>query len=282
MNLFKTIKLVLDEQFAEIDEDVETRVVTVKAALKYLSAGYASLVIKNNLSYANPAVRFAYIFKYVTSHSDMTYQGIGQYSKALRSLFNRKIVQVSCIGGGPGSDLLGVLKYAEQVLKMEDSKLKQIRCYLIDGENAWADAWSDVDQKVGLKCSVSTFFLCMKVTEPSQWKLHSKYLAADLFTMVYFVSEIYAMREEAEPFFVNLLASMKLGACLLFVDNNDSRFKDWISGLADAAGLKLVSEDDGEKCMGYDEQKSDLGEYMDLFGSPKIRGNATFRVWRKI
>jgi hypothetical protein len=87
-------------------------------------------------------------------------------------------VNLSCVGGGPGSDLLGVLKYV--------SNLKNppvLRCHLLDGENAWADAWSDVDQKLQSLSTISTYFLPMNVCDPPNWKLHSKYLQADLFTM---------------------------------------------------------------------------------------------------
>lgn len=179
----------LDEQYAQIHETPKKRIEIIEAALAKLSTSYKGLVSKNDVSYTNLPIRFAYVYRYVTCHSGMAFQVI-RNSKVLRALFKQKLLTVSCIGGGPGSDLLGVLKYAEDVLTDPDSKLEKIRCYLVDGENAWADTWSDVDQKIDLDCSVSTFFLAMRVTEPAQWEVHTKYLQADLFTMVYFVSWI--------------------------------------------------------------------------------------------
>jgi hypothetical protein len=115
MNLFGTIKQVLDEQFVQLGDTNQDRIEIVKASLTYLSSGYESLLLKNSIIYKNLAVRFAYIYRYVTCHSGMAFQVIRD-SKVLRSLFKQKILTVSCIGGGPGSDLLGVLKYAEEVL----------------------------------------------------------------------------------------------------------------------------------------------------------------------
>ena len=86
----------------------------------------------------------------------------------------------------------------------------------------------------------------------------------------------------ARPFFENLLGAMKPGACLLFIDNNDSRFKEWIEELADQFGLKLLSESDGKKNVGYDEEKSHLGNYIKLFPASKLGGDASYRIWRKV
>jgi hypothetical protein len=44
-------------------------------------------------------------------------------------------VSITCIGGGPGSDFLGIIKYLEHVEKKP--ALKRI---LYDKENAWENA----------------------------------------------------------------------------------------------------------------------------------------------
>lgn len=62
------------------------------------------------MSYENPITRFAYIYAYTTVHADAVYAFIQNFD-ALKEIFNAEVVNVSCIGGGPGSDFLGILKY---------------------------------------------------------------------------------------------------------------------------------------------------------------------------
>ena len=180
MNVFKLIQTVLDELYEAIPGDEEKKDAAISKRLTKLADGFKKLTTENNITYTDPAVRFAYIYRYVTSHSNLVYQTI-KSTPQLVTLFNKTEVQVSCVGGGPGSDLLGILKYIS-----ESSQCPTLRCHLLDGENAWADAWSDVDQKLTSPCKISTYFLPMNVCQPNSWKLHSKYLTADLFTMIYF------------------------------------------------------------------------------------------------
>ena len=78
--------------------------------LRKLEQNYAHLVYENNVDHSDLVSRFAYIYKYVTCHANLVSQTIAE-SDELGALFNREKVNVTCIGGGPGSDFLGILKY---------------------------------------------------------------------------------------------------------------------------------------------------------------------------
>ena len=207
MNVFKLIQTVLDELYQAIPGNEEQKDALIAKRLNKLAEGFSKLSTENKITYSDPAVRFAYICRYVTSHSNLVYQRIKATSQLVK-LFNKTEVHVSCVGGGPGSDLLGVLKYISEL-----SSPPTLRCHLLDGENAWADAWSDVDQKLKSPCKISTYFLPMDVCQPSSWKLHAKYLSADLFTMIYFMSEIYCKKSQNQEYFDHLFGNMKRGPC---------------------------------------------------------------------
>src|SRR6516164_2783335 len=207
MNVFQLIHTVLDELYAAIPGSDIEKDDAVKKQLTALNDGYSKLSVKNNITYTDPATRFAYIYRYVTSHSNLVYQAISSTTE-LVELFKCPKVNVSCVGGGPGSDLLGILKY----LSFGKNKCTNVRCHLLDGENAWADAWSDVDQKLASQCTISTYFLAMNICEAKSWSLHSKYLNADLITMIYFMSEIYSRQKESQPYFEHLFQRAKKGS----------------------------------------------------------------------
>src|SRR5215813_13000299 len=117
MNIFQLIKTVLDEIYERIsgeetkkDEQIAAKMVAIREAYKKL----AKEGVPND--YSEAVTRFAYIYVYVTSHANIVYQLLRRCSlcpscSPLIDLLKQGQVLVSSIGGGPGSDFLGILKY---------------------------------------------------------------------------------------------------------------------------------------------------------------------------
>src|SRR5262249_22495096 len=156
--------------------------------------------------------------------------------KEMRKLFTRSNVEVACLGGGPGSDLLGVLKYMLQA-KVDKTCLT---CYIFDKERAWGDSWSDVARCLDAPFRVYPVFQQMDVTASETWASYEKFLRADLFTLSYFMSELWKIKTQAEPFFNHCLARMKPGSLLLFIDNNAPVFYSWFEFLATSHKLETI------------------------------------------
>jgi hypothetical protein len=200
---------------------------------------------------------------------------LGQHD-VFRELFQEEKVQVACIGGGPGSDLLGVLKF------VEDAGLTpQLKFFLYDREQAWSESWSDVDDKLGRK--ISTYFQPFDVTEAATYAQNSKYLNSDLFTFIYFASEIHGLRDKAAPFFKQLFERAKRGAIFIYVDNASSVFFQWFDKQWKGTSMEVIaSSDDTALRLPNDEQKTDLGEhYLRMDGNPKLSGRVAIRILRK-
>ncbi|TWT44971.1 hypothetical protein RAS1_13910 [Phycisphaerae bacterium RAS1] len=275
MNCFQLIKSVLDEAYAEIPGKVAQKDSAINAQLTSLSAEYSNLRKKGCLDYTDPARRFAYLFAYTTAHANLVYGRICG-SKQLRSVFDRDQVLVSCIGGGPGSDFLGLLKYCERMNKKPD-----VTCHLLDRDPAWGESWSDVGQKVGATMKLATHFNPFDVTDPKKWMVFKKHFQADLFTLIYFMSEVYAKRSEASAYFDTLFSSMKKGSFLLFVDNNAPSFYEWFDAYATKFGLTVLESQAAVSKMPLDEDKDDLKPYLDKFRCPKLTSDIAWRVVQK-
>ena len=102
MNCFKLVKSVLDEQYSAVPGKEAEKDAAILEKLKYLSKQYAGLADgKAKIDYADPVTRFAYIYRYVTAHADFVCSFIEQ--TGLKKLFDEKTVNISCIGGGPGT-----------------------------------------------------------------------------------------------------------------------------------------------------------------------------------
>ncbi|MFN6486745.1 MULTISPECIES: hypothetical protein [unclassified Nostoc] len=278
MNCFQLIKSVLDEAYSQIPGDEVNKDNDIKEAIQYLREEYRNLLTRNNITYSDPITRFAYIYIYVTSHANLVCTLI-EKDDNLGKLFNNSKVNVACIGGGPGSDFLGILKYL-----MTNQKSPTVKFQLCDKEKTWADSWYDVDEKVDPIFRISTSYLPLDITKPDDWQAHNKYFQSDLFTMIYFMSEVYTLQSLANEYFANLFSQAKPGSLFLFVDNNNPKFYDWFDKLSKDNSISTISKKTGTISLPPHEEKNDLEIYFEKFqtiGKPKISSDVAYRVGRK-
>lgn len=280
VNIFELIKDVLDESFGDVYGDNESdRAEKVKAALKGLSEHYGNLLNGGaSPDYRDAATRVGYVVRYVTCHACIVDDVISlKKLRELGKLFEGEVVQVACIGGGPGSDFLGILKHMTK-----KDLTATLKCYLLDREQAWGDTWSDVDMKLrGGKFRVSTHFQVLDVGDADTWTIQNKYLKCDLFSMVYFVSEVWSIRQKARAYFAHLFRQAKAGAYFLYIDNDVSEFSDWFDRLAADAGLELVFQEPMDARLPSDEQKESIRKYIEMVGYPKLTAKVDVRVYRR-
>lgn len=277
MNVFPLVKTVLDELYDRIPSDTEeSKDERIREMMRFLEGEYPKLKQGVRIDYSDITTRFAYIYKYVTSHANLVYQVIDG-STDLVALFDREKVNVTCIGGGPGSDFLGILKFLAR-----SRKNPFLRCSLFDREQAWGECWNDVDEKLESQLRISTFSQPFDVTDKRTWSDQSKYLKSDLFTMIYFMSEVYGMRDYAEGFFSNLFEKANSGALFIYIDNNSAEFFSWFDSLAKKHSLSVLQSGRLDMVISdLSEEKTDLAEYWEKFSHPKLRANVAFRVCRK-
>lgn len=119
------------------------------------------------------------------------------------------------------------------------------------------------------------------MTNPNNWRTFTKHFNADFFTLIYFVSEVYAVRDQAQDYFAKLFSNMRRSAVMLYVDNNSPEFSDWFDGLVVGHGITIHKSSSTDAQLPTDEEKKDLGEYYTKFGSPKLTANIAFRIAEK-
>src|SRR5580704_13297801 len=110
MTLFELVKGALDELYEEAQDEYGDHVdEIIRDRLKYLSKSYSELNKEEReaIDYKDPATRFAYVYKYVASHGDYIVQLMEMLRAKLEgNIFDRETVRISCVGGGPGSDII--------------------------------------------------------------------------------------------------------------------------------------------------------------------------------
>jgi hypothetical protein len=277
MNCFQLIKTVLDEAYSQIPCPNSQKDEAIKKALGDLTEEYKKLLSMGCLDYSDPVKRFAYIYKYTTSHANFVFNVLTR-SGAIIPFFKRPKLTVATIGGGPGSDFLGILKFCQA-----GGYSPEIKCLLYDRDPAWGESWQDVGDKISSNFKISTTFQTFDVTEPKSYQFFQKYFASDIFTLVYFMSEVYAMKNQANAYFELLFANIPKGAAVVFIDNNHSNFVGWFDGLAAKHSVIIDASDrfEGTMTTTPSEEKTDLKEYYDKFknhSAPKIKADLAFRI----
>ncbi|BCW88612.1 hypothetical protein sos41_17530 [Alphaproteobacteria bacterium SO-S41] len=286
MTLFELVKIVLDRLYEEaVREHGKETDGFIKERMKYLSSTYATLSDpkRKPVNYKDPATRFAYVYTYVCAHGDFVVQVLEKLRDKLGGkIFTQKNVRASCIGGGPGSDIIGMLKYLSENKK---EPVEKLACYLLDREQAWSDTWAEIDDAMKVEIRLNTYFQQLDVVEPDSWKSQQRFLDADIFIMSYFVSEVRSLdaKGQVSKFWTTIFKRAKPGALFIYTDNGSDEFNDYFDELCKNAGLEnLVKQSNRKTFPRFTEQKSELHEYTTKFErSPRVSALLSYRALRK-
>lgn len=278
---FKLVKSVLDDLDSLIKkihgpdatEQVQKRLNTLSGEYKNLTS-----TLRNPVDYADPVTRFAYVFSYVAAHSSYVKQRLLS-SESIKELLNTdEALRVTCVGGGPGSEMLGLLQAC-----MEVDRSKPLSVWLLDREESWSETWAEIDERLESKFKLSTNFRQTDVTSYKTFDNLQKAFSSNIFIMSFFLSEIYSFREEANDFFNRLVTDMPIGARILYIDNSSPQFTSYAESIFNTNQFELIGSETNIYILpDYSEQTSDIEPYKSVFSrSPKVRSQATVRVWRK-
>lgn len=287
MTIFELVKIALDELYKEGTALHGTSVdAKIQKEIEVLSASYVQLRNSDRkpINYKDPSTRFAYVYKYVASHGDYVVQVLEALRDELNGpIFSSENIRLSCIGGGPGSDIIAVIKYLDE--RKATEKIKKVTCYLLDREQAWADTWTELDESLQTDLQLHANFQPLDVTKPESWAQQKKFLQADLFTLSYFVSEVHSLdcTGVVTKFWKTLFDEAKSGALFVYDDNGHDTFNAYFDKQWKAAGLeKIISKNNIEMWPRGSEEKSELGNYLKKFGqSPKLKATLSYRVLKK-
>lgn len=301
LNCFRIVKKTLDELYSQLPGSDEERVGNIQNRLELLREEYKHLKFGMVPSYDNDLFKiYAYTYCYVAAHANIVYHLLNhESSQQLANAFVGREMKLSCIGGGPGSDLLGVLKFMQRT-----NKRGVLRFDIYDREENWTiplATWRKLLPDVYHQFVSSVRFAALDVFDRKTWERYPKLLDADLFTVSYILSEIYFRRKGANTFFRYLFEKAKPGAFFLFIDNVLVPTHDWFDGLVrehnryrTQGRIRIIHTSNSYPaqqysfCIDSNECKEDLsphyGRYYDKFGQiacPKLKSDIVFRICRK-
>lgn len=212
----------------------------VNEALRTLQAHYGEMLTREEeedaISFSSRLLRLAYLYVYTPAHALFVYKmlshalekGVGPQSSQLQD--------VLCLGGGPGSEVLGILKfiYWSDPVASETKRVFTV----LDSEKAWSRTWKTVFRSSPLPLTVTyEEHNVLKPLDNDEFE-DMAIPGYDLITVIFLFSALFCGNWRAsEQFFCGVFSRMKSGAYLLFIDNNRPEFYDPFYEWATKCGL---------------------------------------------
>ncbi|XP_015924438.1 uncharacterized protein [Parasteatoda tepidariorum] len=183
--------------------------------------------------YNDPAHRCAYLHKYAPLHTALVSDMLGKSMQQVKFILQEIIldtgrIEICSLGGGPGSDILGVISVLS-----EELGFFQLKATIIDYMDKWKYTFGAIIRE--LRCE--NYGLISEFVQPQyfSWNYIGHNLLgkmsndvnkaihrANLITMVKFVSAA-ACKDTAEMV-KKIFRSLKPGALVLFIDNDAGGF----------------------------------------------------------
>lgn len=191
-------------------------------------------------------------------------------------------VRVACIGGGPGTDMLGVAKYAED-LGYPHTLLEFV---ILDREVGWNTPRGVLAHGIGKK--VTQAHQHLDLTEAGNWTPNWDFHDADLFTFIFSLSEVWCYNASGAvtEFLRQVVRRAKAGALFLYVDNGGENFPQIIDQqFGGFPRLKLIGsrENPQMRLRGSERRDTLEGPYQARFQEERVKmgGNVSIRLWQK-
>ena len=68
-----------------------------------------------NPDYSSDTQKFCYLYKYSVAHGYYIYSTLKRVGPKIPSVFSRNPTRIACIGGGPGTEIIGLARYLREI-----------------------------------------------------------------------------------------------------------------------------------------------------------------------
>ena len=279
MTRFEIVKKALDDLWELIEGTETERIAKITEAQKQLSTKYFNLNQKDCIiDYSAPETQFAYIFTYTGAHADIVYQLVSKLHN-LKKLPLTDTFRLTSLGGGPGSDMLGLMKFFE---KFKGTNIKFTH-NSFDKEASWSHCWASITEDCIEDSIYKQILPTFHIQHPTDKTFRIKrYLEANLITLTYFLSKIQSIKDDASQFMSKFFDNISIGTYIIIVDNDMDEVKSYISELI-GNNFKILINSSEDMRLSYDEDKLVLSKYMSkLNRNPRLKAKAYYCIAQKI
>ena len=278
---------VLDELLEQVgySYDMTSKYDQVKNSLRSITTLY-----KRGLSrptsifrsdWDDPANRCAYVFVYFMQHCHLVNFSLQQNLPEIsRSWHNKNNLRVCSIGGGPGSDLVGLTRF------LQDTDLfpPSLQCHVLDLFPNWKDTWDTIYNQLPETFQVSYHKCDLVETKKLRSGVLDFIREADIVTLIKSFSAVAAFFRNDQTQgsrLRSILRELKRGCFVLYIDN-EYRDDGFLEKFALPAGLEIMFECCGKQSLPYGQYSNTIKNYcQNLDFSPMRSCDVNIRLFRK-
>ena len=226
-----------------------------------------------NPDYSLNIKKFCYLYKYAVAHGYYIYRSLVQLRPKIKpSIFSRNPTRIACIGGGPGTEIVGLCRYFRE--KEPENLGNPVEVVIFDKEASWEEACHRVLQCVSPGLNITLRFIRFDATDPSTYG-NLDFSGFHLVMANFFASEIRKARvvTSSNQFWPHLFSSMGAGKIFLAVDFADTDGQGWrhINNTIPSNITKVISDEEVSMTC-PDSKASVLALETELDHRPKKNG----------
>ncbi|XP_072030914.1 tetratricopeptide repeat protein 37-like [Amphiura filiformis] len=162
-------------------------------------------------------------------------------------------LRVCCIGGGPGSDIIGLITFLRSI-----NRNTRLTCHILDKYPDWNKVWKTIQPRLPPP-AVNASYLPLDITSsnPLDSRIVEAIRNADIVTFVKSVSPAVAFIKDPPPLnqkypfmpiqsqrgaIPTILRTLKSGALVVYIDNQQGDQNKLFRSMAVSEGLKLIRQ----------------------------------------
>jgi hypothetical protein len=233
------------------------------------------------IDYPNPLCRLGYFYRHAPANATL-FEWVLCESDRLQTKLreaNQGSLEICSVGGGPGTELLGLAKY---LLLRSDCLPREIRFTVLDNVPQWAETWERLAKAVEGKLrndqvspTIVDHFLPLDVLNEGSYKDYAfKFSSADIVIFNYLFSENKMRLAEAQAVLTHLARVTRAGCIFVVIDRleRDRQFTNDVVEAFVNAGFAKPNCHTFSGSMDTDEQTAALAPlFMEKLGSPRLR-----------
>jgi hypothetical protein len=216
------------------------------------------------------------MFKYAVGRAEFTFQILRAFRDAIGNpLFQRDDIKIAAIGGGPASELPGILKYIENSDSGE--KIKSLQFDVYDKETAWQSVGELVAHSLNKSVILKPQYFELDLGDAPACAAVN-FANYDAVILSFVISEICCLPNTAtiKKNLASILNTMSVGSFVIYNDSKAYSFYSCMNSIRKlGSGLNELYEIDGTIEIDSPDLTGVFGEMITTYGiTPHLKSQA--------
>jgi hypothetical protein len=221
-----------------------------------------------SIDYHDSICRIAYLYRQGPAQAAVIERVLLQSEHLRAILKNKRELRVVAIGGGPGTELLGLIKLLAKV----PNNLANITFDVLDLVPQWGDTWDQFKRKVKQNTSltIEANFRPVDVFNKESYAHYDTLFSdADIVVFNYIFSENQIVLEQAEHAVRHIWDRVPAGCVFVIIDRNEQKLRRPLTQMLHPIFGQEPTMSEMKGSLDSDERKEDYGDLRQILGNPR-------------